>query len=180
MATDLETIRPVSKRMPVLIPWHLNPDRYGCSDTDDDGISDPDEGGSSARCGCLWDDNTQWSDYDGTVWRQRVREESGCVSRRAGSSLFDRFGCLDSDDDGRSNPDSNWTTDDGADDCPDDPRDACVAYILKNPTALITKRWIGHPCVDFPCECHHQTEAQVGLANSREHPDLTVVEEVSN
>ena len=91
--------------------------------------------------------------------------------------MFDRFGCLDSDDDGRSNPDSNWTTDDGADDCPDDPRDACVAYIMKNPTALIAKQGgLVIPVLILLVSVIIKHKHKWGLQTQEEHPDLTMEE----
>ena len=158
-------------------------DRYGCSDTDDDGFSDPDEDwGLQQGADAFWDDNTQWSDYDGDGFGDNVSgKRADACPEEAGSSLFDRFGCLDSDDDGRSNPDSNWTTDDGADDCPDDPRDACVAHILKNPTALITKQGgLVIPVLIFLVSVIIKQKHRLGLQTQEEHPDLTAEEGVED
>lgn len=71
-------------------------DRYGCADTDGDGISDPDE---------------SWMLSDGA---------DACVSG-AGNSSIDRIGCFDGDGDGYSNPTADWTIGDGADAYPTDP-----------------------------------------------------------
>ena len=79
-------------------------DRYGCTDTDGDGISnlndafpnDPLRSGDADQDG--YDDSLE--DNCWGVW---------------GNSSSDRQGCPDSDGDGYSDPDSNWTTSNGAD-----------------------------------------------------------------
>lgn len=71
-------------------------DRYGCADTDGDGISDPDG---------------NWTLADGA---------DACISG-AGNSTIDRIGCFDGDGDGYSNPAGDWSVSDGADAYPDDP-----------------------------------------------------------
>ncbi|MBL71845.1 MAG: hypothetical protein CMB41_01600 [Euryarchaeota archaeon] len=48
-------------------------------------------------------------------------EEADACPEVEGTSTEDRVGCLDSDGDGYSNPDENWTLMDGADAFPDDP-----------------------------------------------------------
>ena len=48
-------------------------------------------------------------------------EEVDACPEVEGGSTEDRVGCLDSDGDGYSNPDENWTLVDGADAFPDDP-----------------------------------------------------------
>lgn len=73
-----------------------NIDRYGCADTDGDGISDPDD---------------TWTLADGA---------DACISG-AGNSTTDRVGCFDGDGDGYSNPAGDWSVSDGADAYPDDP-----------------------------------------------------------
>jgi hypothetical protein len=73
-----------------------NIDRYGCADTDGDGISDPDD---------------VWTLADGA---------DACISS-TGNSSADRIGCFDGDGDGYSNPTPDWTVGDGADAYPDDP-----------------------------------------------------------
>ena len=73
-----------------------NIDRYGCADTDGDGISDPD---------------ATWTLADGA---------DACVSG-AGNSSKDRIGCFDGDGDGYSNPTADWTLGDGGDAYPEDP-----------------------------------------------------------
>ena len=73
-----------------------NIDRYGCADTDGDGISDPDD---------------TWTLADGA---------DACVAG-AGNSTNDRIGCFDGDGDGYSNPTADWTVAEGADAYPDDP-----------------------------------------------------------
>jgi hypothetical protein len=71
-------------------------DRYGCTDTDGDGYSDPD---------------TSWTLEDGA---------DACISG-VGNSTEDRVGCFDSDGDGYSNSAGDWKVSDGADAYPDDP-----------------------------------------------------------
>jgi len=73
-----------------------NIDRYGCVDTDGDGISDPDD---------------EWTLADGA---------DACISG-VGNSTADRTGCFDGDGDGYSNPTPDWAVSDGADAYPDDP-----------------------------------------------------------
>ncbi len=73
-----------------------NVDRYGCADTDGDGVSDPDD---------------LWTLADGA---------DACISG-AGNSTADRNGCFDGDGDGYSNPTADWEVSDGADAYPDDP-----------------------------------------------------------
>ena len=73
-----------------------NVDRYGCTDTDGDGISDPDD---------------SWTLADGA---------DACIAG-AGNSTADRIGCFDADGDGYSNPAADWKVSDGADAYPDDP-----------------------------------------------------------
>jgi hypothetical protein len=71
-------------------------DRIGCTDSDGDGISNPDE---------------TWTLADGA---------DACITS-AGNSTNDRIGCFDADGDGYSNPTDGWYYYDGADAYPDDP-----------------------------------------------------------
>ncbi len=71
-------------------------DRYGCTDTDGDGISDPDE-----------------------MWTLAMNADA-CPTV-SGNSSMDRIGCFDGDGDGYSDPTESWSLDDGADAYPDDP-----------------------------------------------------------
>ena len=70
-------------------------DRYGCTDADGDGYSNPDSG---------------WTTSNGA---------DSCASS-SGTSDQDRNGCVDSDSDGYSDPDSGWTASNGADAFPSD------------------------------------------------------------
>ena len=100
-----------------------NQDRYGCPDDDSDGYSDPDPSGNN---GPSWGTNdgadafignsTQWVDADGDSFGDNPTGTFGdaCVGT-TGSSFEDRFGCVDSDGDGWSNPTSGWTAANGAD-----------------------------------------------------------------
>ncbi len=89
-------------------------DRKGCADADNDGWSDPDE---------LWlihplgpadafpDDPTQWRDTDGDRYGDestRGATQPDYCPRTFGNSTRDRWGCIDSDGDGTSDPTSNW------------------------------------------------------------------------
>ena len=97
-------------------------DRFGCPDTDGDGYSDPDGGWTTGNGADLWpSDVTQWVDADGDTFGDNPLGTDGdeCPGL-AGSSSMDRNGCPDADGDGYSDPDSTWTTSDGADAFPSD------------------------------------------------------------
>ena len=98
-------------------------DRFGCTDTDNDGSSDADTTWTTAN-GADTDPNdaTQWADTDGDGYGDNPSGTNGdaCPSV-AGTSTADRRGCPDTDGDGYSDPDSGWTVDDGADAYPNDP-----------------------------------------------------------
>ena len=82
----------------------------GCVDTDADGI--PDE----LEPDYFVNDPTQWSDIDGDGYGDN---ESGnlpdACKNTFGNSSFDRLGCIDSDGDGWSDPDENYSVPQGAD-----------------------------------------------------------------
>ena len=83
----------------------------GCEDYDGDGYADSaDEYPTEA---------TQWSDTDGDGFGDQADGIDGdaCPST-VGTSSMDRKGCLDSDKDGWSDPDTSWTSTDGADAMP--------------------------------------------------------------
>ena len=83
----------------------------GCEDYDGDGYADSvDEYPTEA---------TQWSDTDGDGFGDQAEGIDGdaCPST-VGTSSMDRKGCLDSDKDGWSDPDTGWTSEDGADAMP--------------------------------------------------------------
>ena len=100
-----------------------NQDRSGCPDDDGDGYSDPDPGGIH---GPSWDvgdgadafigNATQWVDADGDTFGDNSGGTFGdaCVGV-TGASYQDRYGCLDTDGDGWSDPTGGWTTSNGAD-----------------------------------------------------------------
>jgi hypothetical protein len=73
-----------------------NIDRYGCADTDGDGISDPD-----------------------SIWTTSMGADA--CSMVSGNSSLDRIGCFDGDGDGYSDPTDEWTLENGADAYPNDP-----------------------------------------------------------
>ncbi len=87
-------------------------DENGCApserDADSDGVSEDNDFDDS--------DPTQSSDTDGDGYGDNITGTNGdqCPWQN-GNSSKDRRGCIDSDGDGYSNPESVWTTDDGAD-----------------------------------------------------------------
>ena len=85
------------------IPGTSTVDRYGCLDSDSDGISDDNDAFPS--------DPARSSDVDGDGYDDL---EDGCMLI-AGNSTFDRFGCLDSDGDGYSDTDAQWNMSNGSD-----------------------------------------------------------------
>ena len=98
-------------------------DRSGCPDGDGDGYSDPDPLGNN---GPVWEigdgadafpsNSTQWVDGDSDTFGDNTSGTFGdaCVGV-TGSSYQDRYGCVDSDGDGYSDPDGVWTAANGAD-----------------------------------------------------------------
>ena len=109
-------------------------DRLGCTDTDGDGRSDPElswtavNGGDEFRL-----EPTQWSDSDGDGFGDEVNGFRGDQCPDVfGLSINDRFGCPDTDSDGWSDPDENWTTEDGADAYVDDP----FSYVYVEPIVV--------------------------------------------
>ena len=94
-------------------------DRTGCPDTDNDGYSNPDANWTvNNGADAFPSEPTQWADtdFDGYGDNSAGTEPDACTSL-AGNSTGDRYGCTDSDGDGFSNPDSGWTTANGADAC---------------------------------------------------------------
>lgn len=84
-----------------------------CPDTDGDGWADVDDD--------LPNDNTQWSDIDGDGYgdNQDGNTPDACTDT-SGTSVLDRYGCPDPDNDGYSSEDSSWSVGDGADAFPVD------------------------------------------------------------
>ena len=94
-----------------------NPDQH--SDADGDGYGD----NSNGQFGDVFpEESTQWSDTDRDGYGDNPDgfKPDSCPTVNAFSSI-DRYGCPDSDLDGRSNPDENWTITDGADALPNNP-----------------------------------------------------------
>ena len=90
-----------------LIPGTSTNDRKGCTDTDSDGWSDPDEGwGPNNGADAFALEPTQWLDSDNDGFGDNIDgfEPDHCPYRR-GYSTSDRFGCLDSDGDSWSDAD---------------------------------------------------------------------------
>jgi len=87
-------------------------DENGCAPSERDGDSD----GVSEDIDFDDSDPTQSSDTDGDGYGDNITGNNGdqCPWRN-GNSSKDRRGCIDSDGDGYSDPESIWTTDDGAD-----------------------------------------------------------------
>ncbi len=98
-------------------------DRYGCTDTDNDGSSDGDANWTTANGADIApNDATQWADTDGDGYGDNPTGTNGdACPLVSGNSTNDRSGCADTDGDGYSDPDALWTTDDGADAYPNDP-----------------------------------------------------------
>ena len=97
-------------------------DRKGCPDTDGDGYSDPASNWSIVNgADAFISDSTQWFDQDGDGYGDNLlgNNPDSCPSE-VGTSTGDRYGCVDSDMDTFSDPESNlggWTISQGADAC---------------------------------------------------------------
>ena len=109
-------------------------DRLGCIDTDGDGRSDPElswtvvNGGDEFRL-----EPTQWFDTDGDGYGDEINGFEGDQCPDVyGLSFSDRFGCPDTDRDGWSDPDANWTLEDGADAYINDP----LTHIYVEPVVI--------------------------------------------
>jgi len=88
-------------------------DLTGCLDTDYDGYTDSQDAFPL--------DTSQWADTDNDGYGDEVRGTDGDYCPNiAGTSTKDRIGCIDSDGDGWSNPDSVWSINLGGDAFPDD------------------------------------------------------------
>ncbi|MEC7280261.1 MAG: hypothetical protein VXV98_09555, partial [Candidatus Thermoplasmatota archaeon] len=96
-------------------------DRVGCPDTDNDGYSNQDSSWTLANGADAFPaEPTQWADgdYDGYGDNAVGFQPDACTSV-AGNSTQDRFGCIDSDGDGWSDPGGGYTVESGADACDD-------------------------------------------------------------
>ena len=115
----------------------------GCEDSDGDGWANvedscPDSFGNSSLGGTLacpdsdgdgWanidddlpNDKTQWNDVDGDGYGDNLdgNTPDSCIND-SGTSVLDRYGCPDADNDGYSSEDSSWSVSDGADAFPTD------------------------------------------------------------
>ena len=86
------------------------------SDTDSDGYSNQDVNWSIADGADAFPaDATQWADQDFDGYGDNAAGNSDGCPTISGNSTIDRFGCIDSDGDGYSDPDAGWTTSNGAD-----------------------------------------------------------------
>ena len=82
----------------------------GCIDVDGDGVPDELEPENFAN------DPTQWSDIDGDGYGDNATGNLPDACKYTfGNSSFDRLGCIDSDGDGWSDPDENYSISQGAD-----------------------------------------------------------------
>ena len=93
-----------------------NPEQW--SDLDGDGYGDNSDGLMGDQ---FVEDPTQWNDTDGDGYGDNpVGNTPDSCPEVPGFSKLDRFGCLDTDFDFYSNPDSTFTAQDGADALPND------------------------------------------------------------
>ena len=82
-------------------------DRYGCPDTDGDTYSNPDAGFTSAEGADIApSDPLRWSDFDNDGVSDQIDDACPMFF---GNSSVDRMGCPDTDGDGYSDPEPNWT-----------------------------------------------------------------------
>jgi len=95
-------------------------DRYGCPDTDGDTYSDADDTfGKEDGADIAPSDPLRWSDFDGDGFADQIDDDCPTFE---GYSTVDRMGCPDTDGDGSSDPEPNWTpTDNGSDAFKTDP-----------------------------------------------------------
>ena len=94
-----------------------NPDQW--IDSDLDGYGDNSDG---LEGDAFPDIPSQWANADGDGYGDNPEgyHPDACINVR-GFSTEDRYGCPDSDLDGYSDPDENWTADNGADALPQNP-----------------------------------------------------------
>ena len=89
-------------------------DRYGCPDTDGDMYSDPDSGFTTADgADVAPSDPLRWSDYDQDGMADQIDDDCPLYW---GNSTIDRIGCPDTDGDGYSDADPDWTSSDNGSD----------------------------------------------------------------
>jgi hypothetical protein len=122
------------------IPGESTEDRFGCPDSDEDGYSNPDPDWSTTQGGDAFiSDASQWADRDGDGFGDEAEGfQADVCPDTPGTSVTDRYGCVDSDSDGWSDAGdafpgepSQWADGDydgygdeaggvNADDCPAD------------------------------------------------------------
>ena len=104
----------------VAVSGNSTSDRYGCPDTDGDTYSDPDLGFTIVNGADTHpSDPLRWSDFDNDGIADQIDDDCPIFN---GNSTVDRMGCPDTDGDGYSDPDPNWTpTDNGSDAFKTDP-----------------------------------------------------------
>jgi len=106
-----------------LVSGNSTADRFGCTDTDGDGYSDPDADWTVADgADALVNNFDQQSDSDNDGFGDKKYSDLGGLAldfddcpQTWGNSSIDRVGCLDGDGDGYSNPSEGWSKSDGAD-----------------------------------------------------------------
>jgi hypothetical protein len=106
----------------ITVAGNSTADRYGCLDSDGDTYSNPDSGsgGWSATDGAdaYPNDILRWSDFDLDGVADQLDDDCPLY---AGNSSIDRMGCPDTDGDGHSDADANWTVVNGSDAFKTDP-----------------------------------------------------------
>ena len=104
----------------VAVSGNSSSDRYGCPDTDGDTYSDPDLGFTiEDGADIAPSDPLRWSDYDEDGISDQIDDDCPTFF---GNSTVDRIGCPDTDGDGYSDPEPNWTPiDNGSDAFKTDP-----------------------------------------------------------
>lgn len=92
-------------------------DRNGCRDSDGDGYSNPDDEYTAIEgADAFPNEMSQWRDWDGDGFGDNTDGFEGDYCPYVpGPSIYDRFGCPDTDGDGFSDPSENWNIADGAD-----------------------------------------------------------------
>ena len=97
-------------------------DRIGCQDSDGDTWSDGDENWSVLDGADAFPlEISQWHDMDGDGFGDLIEGFQGdACPLQYGESTNDRFGCIDTDNDGYSNAELSWSITNGADALPNE------------------------------------------------------------